>query len=217
MSNVQGLARRAARLLLATALAGCGPSHDGADGTDTASAAAATADSAGAMAGMQHDSAAPGAELGVASRPAARDSNQSFLRMMADHHEGLIAMTGIARPHLAGARTKRDAEKLAAKQKEEQASMERMLEQHYGERLTPAVLPSNQALADSLRAAPAGAAYDATFYQQVIHHHREGVTMTDRFLPTLTGEVKRMAERMKGEQQQEIREFEIRVGAVARG
>src|SRR5215211_5821952 len=81
---------------------------------------------------------APGAELGAASRPAARDSNQSFLRMMADHHEGLIAMTGIARPHLAGARTKRDAEKLAAKQKEEQASMERMLEQHYGERLTPA-------------------------------------------------------------------------------
>lgn len=213
MRNDQGTARRIARVLLAASLAACSTAGDDGAGADSAAAAG---DSAGAMPGMQHDTGTAGMAQGAASRPAARDSNQSFLRMMSDHHEGLVTMAGAARPRLTSATARKDAERLAAKQKEEQTRMKGMLQRSYSEQLTPTPPPGNRAMADSLRAGAAGAAYDSTFYRMVIDHHREGIAMIDRFMPALTGEVKRMAEQMSGEQTREIEEFERKAGP-ARG
>jgi uncharacterized protein (DUF305 family) len=210
MQYDQGTARRAARLLLAAALAACTPGGDERAGADSAAAG----DSAGAMAGMQHDSGMAGM-AGAESRPAARDSNQSFLRMMSDHHEGLIAMADSADDRAQGATAKADARKLLQKQKEEQSRMMGMLRRQYGDSITPMIMPSNRAMLDSTVRAT-GAALDPTFYRQVIHHHREGMGMIDRYMPTLSGEVKRMAEQMSGEQAREITEFERKAGA-ARG
>ena len=58
------------------------------------------------------------------------------------------------------------------------------------------------------RAAPAGAEADRAYEWQVVAHHREGVDMTQRMVPHLTGDVRGMAEKMMGEHQREIEEFE---------
>src|SRR6187455_2089936 len=58
------------------------------------------------MATMNHDMA--GMNQGaMASRSAPKDSNESFLRMMSDHHEGLVAMSDTAMGKL-GATAKAD-------------------------------------------------------------------------------------------------------------
>ena len=158
---------------------------------------AATTDTG--MAGMNH---------GDMGRPAAKDADQEFLRMMADHHEGLIQMATAAMTKGSNATVQGDAHKLHTKQADEQKQMVSMDQSAYGETLTPMVMPSNKAMMDALTA-KTGAEYDRTFYQNVIAHHREGIKMTDDLLPKLTKpEVKQMAEKMKADQQKEIAEFE---------
>jgi uncharacterized protein (DUF305 family) len=185
----------------------CGRSEQGAaDSAGASAAAAAPADSAqGGMAGMQ-----PGA----ANEPAPRDTNQAFLRMMVDHHNGLVAMSDTALPRLAGATAKADAQKLRDKQASEGQQMAQMLQSTYSDAHAPMILPSNQAMIDSVRATPAGAEADRAYYRQVVAHHREGVAMAQRMQPQLTGDVRAMAEKMVAEQQREIQEFERKAGGT---
>src|SRR5688500_7076418 len=99
-----------ATLLLATAAA-CGgdASEEAAAGDTGAAMAAAPADTG--MAGMDHS------KMAGMDRPAARDSNQAFLRMMTDHHEGLVAIADSAEDRAQGAATKTDARQLVEKQR----------------------------------------------------------------------------------------------------
>ena len=83
-----------------------------------------------------------------------------------------------------------------------------MLQRDFGVAHQPSIMPSNQAMADSL-SQKSGADYDMTFHMNVIAHHREGIAMIDRFLPQLTNpQVRQMAERMRADQQKDIQEHE---------
>jgi uncharacterized protein (DUF305 family) len=173
-------------------------------GDQASDTAAPGGDSAAAMAAM------PGHDM---NRPPARDADQEFLRMMVDHHQGLVQMATAAMTKASQSATQGDAHNLHTKQADDQKKMIAQVQSQYGETLLPMVLPSNKAMIDSL-AAKSGAEYDRTFYRNVIAHHREGIRMTDEFLPRLTkADVKQMAERMKAEQQKEIAEFERKAGA----
>lgn len=141
------------------------------------------------------------------NRLPASDADHEFLRVMSDHHEGLIQMATAAMTQAAQSSTRADAHQLHTKQAEEQKSMIAMVESQYGERITPMVLPSHRAMIDSL-ALKTGAAYDRTFYRVVVQHHREAIEMVDEMMPRFTRtEVKQMAERMKVDQQKESAEF----------
>jgi len=183
------------------AISACGDRTNAATDSAAAATAAAASDSVargGGMAGMQH---------GNTNAPAPRDSNQSFLRMMVDHHEGLVAMTDTAMPRLTAA--ERDARTVRTKQDEEQQEMKSMLVSAYGDNHTPMIMPSNSGMLDSVRGSGAGDnGADAVWYLQIDAHHREGVQMIDQMLSHLTGDVRQMAERMRADQQREITEFE---------
>ena len=188
---------------------------------DTASMAGMTHDSMGGMSGMNHDSMAAGNMAGMAGmtsmppedRPHMRmtgNADQDFLRMMSDHHRGLIAMSQLStkgdKKGSAGAQA--DAKKLDTKQEAELDSMTTMLARQFKDKYEPMIMPSNQAMVDQLKS-QSGAAYDKAFYQNVIRHHQQAIRMVDEFSPKLqNAAVERMAQRMKEDQQREIREFE---------
>lgn len=182
----------------------------GGDRTDTAAAPAATM-GAGAnpvdtgmgamshgMAGMDHGA--------MANRGAPRDSNQAFLRMMSDHHQGLVVMSDSAMGKLGGT-AKADAQKLRTDQQKEMDHMLQMLRSDYKDSITPTIMPSNQAMISAVARASSGDA-DRVYYEQVIAHHREGVGMIDRMLPHLSGMSRDMASTARTKQQREIAEFE---------
>ena len=195
-------------VLLSAALAltaACGGGKDDA-ATDTAggtTAATATATDT-SMSGMDHSGM-------TMNRSAPRDSNQSFLRMMSDHHQGLIVMSDTAMGKL-GATAKADAQRLRSDQKAEQERMVQMLSAQYSDSLMPMVMPSNQQMIQAVAQAGSGDA-DRVYYQQVIAHHREGVQMAEKMLPQLTGEPKQMATKSIEKQRKEIAEFEKKAGA----
>ncbi|HEU5175302.1 MAG TPA: DUF305 domain-containing protein [Gemmatimonadaceae bacterium] len=201
MSPLRLILPRFATLGAAAALAfttACGDTGDEA-AEDTAAIAATTPADTGMMGGMDHS------KMAGMNRTAPHDSNQVFLRMMSDHHEGLIMMSDSAR--LQGATAKADAAKLKEKQQREQQEMMSMLRATHNDSITPMMMPSNRAMMDSTMRA-AGAAADSAYYHHVINHHREGIRMTEAILPHLTGEVKAMAEKMMADQRKEITEFE---------
>jgi uncharacterized protein (DUF305 family) len=142
----------------------------------------------------------------MANRSAPRDSNQAFLRMMSDHHQGLVVMSDSAMGKL-GATAKADAQKLRTDQQKEMDHMLQMLRSDYKDSVTPMIMPSNQTMISAVSRASSGDA-DRVYYEQVIAHHREGVQMIDRMLPHLSGMSKDMASTSRTKQQREIAEFE---------
>ncbi len=195
-------ARRASQTLalVTLVLAGCAKSDTPA--IDTASASPTTTPADTGMAGMNHSNM-PGM-----NRPAAKDGDHDFLRMMTDHHEGMVklgtdAMTKGSTPAIQG-----EAHAMHTKQLEEQKTMIGMVQTMYGEVLTPMVMSSNKAMIDDL-ATKSGAAYDKAFYTNAIAHHREAVKMVDDMSPKLANaEVKQMAQKMKADQTKEIAKLE---------
>jgi uncharacterized protein (DUF305 family) len=190
-----------------TAAMACGGRNDAAGdstGATTVGAAAATDTGMAGMAGMDHANM----DMPAMNRSAPRDSNQVFLRMMSDHHQGLIVMSDSAHPRLQSETAHADATKLGQKQKSEQQQMLSMLSRQYQDSVTPTIMSSNRAMIDSVTRTPKGAEADRVYYRQVVAHHREGLQHTEMQLPHLTGEVKQMAERMRTEHQREIAEFE---------
>lgn len=192
-------------LPVALVVGACSGGGDNAS-TDTAggtTAPAATSDTS--MAGMDHSA------MGM-NRSAPRDSNQVFLRMMSDHHEGLFALVDTARPTL-GATAKADAEKMVTMQKGEQDHMLQMLRADYRDSVTPMIMPSNRAMIQAVAGAGASDA-DRVFYQQVIAHHREAIQMAERLQPHLTGMSRQMADKARTDQQREIAALEKKVGGT---
>jgi uncharacterized protein (DUF305 family) len=190
----------------------------GSEARDTATAAPAATMGAGAnpadtgMGAMSHGMA--GMDHGAMSnRAAPRDSNQSFLRMMSDHHQGLIVMSDSAMGKL-GATAKADAQKLRTDQQKEMDHMLQMLRSDYRDSVTPMIMPSNQTMISTVARASAGGA-DRVYYEQVIAHHREGIQMIDAMLPHLTGMSKDMASTARTKHQREIAELERKAAAKA--
>lgn len=188
-----------AATLLASALvlAACGKSDDAAP----ADSAVATSDGAAGTATSADHSM---------NRAPAKDADHEFLRMMSDHHEGMIQMATAAMAKGSNPTVQGDAHRLHTKQLDEQKRMVAMVQSSYAETITPMAMGSNKTMMDQLNS-KSGADYDRAFYSSVVAHHREGIKMVDDFLGRLTKpDVKQMAERMKADQQKEITEFEAK-------
>ena len=217
-ANARRRVVRAAAVLGVAVLPACSADTDASGSADSAGlstdTAAALSGGAGdtGMAGMDHSAMDPAAMANM-NRSPARDSTQTFLRMMSDHHEGLIAMSDSAEERAQDATAKADAQQLLRQQTEEQQRMLTMLRQQYSDTITPTIMPSNRAMLDSL-VRTSGSEFDRLFYHHVIAHHREGIQMIEQNLPQLAPEARQMAERMRTEQQREIEEFERKMGQV---
>lgn len=207
-----------ARFALAASLAvstACSSKSDQAAAGDStagsaagASTGAMTADSAGGMAGMDHSTMGNMGSMAPMGG-ATGDPDRDFLRMMSEHHKGMIAMAHLTIEEKKGsATTQADAEKIDTKQDAELDSMVTTLEQQYKDPYDPKIMPDNQKMVDDLKLL-AGAAYDRMFYQHVVHHHEQATQMIDHHLPMLKdSKIKAMAERMKRDQTREIAEFQ---------
>lgn len=142
-------------------------------------------------------------------------ADQQFLRMISDHHLGMIQMAHAAMHQPgASAEVRAKAQEIDRKQHAEARQMAAMLERDFGDRYEPKVMPDNQQMVERVRQAQ-GAAVDRTFYETVIAHHQEGVQMVGKQLPHLTNpEIRQMAEQMTSDQQREIGELQQKIAAV---
>ncbi len=142
------------------------------------------------------------------------DADHDFLRMMSDHHKGMIAMahpTIESRENLA---VKGDARKLDKAQDAELDMMANKLDRDFKDAYTPKVTAENQRMVDALKG-KTGDDYSKTFLQNVIMHHGEAVKMIDEYLPKAKdASLKTMASKMKADQTKEIAEFKKKLAAM---
>lgn len=154
--------------------------------------------------GMKSDTGMAGM-AGMNESPV-RDADQEFLRMMVDHHQGMVVMADSAIAK-GGAHIKADAREMASKQAAEQKKMLGMLKSDYSDDKMPMVMPSNATMLQRL-AGKTGAELDRQFRENVIVHHEEGLGMIEKYMTRLTrAEVRQMAEKMKADQTREIAEL----------
>lgn len=159
------------------------------------------------------DSAAkgPNATSGMASMAMPGDPDHDFLRMMTDHHKGLILLAHETIESKEKFGVTPIAERLDKEQDAEMDTMNTMLEKTFKDPYAPKVMPEHQGMADELKT-KTGADYDRTFLQSVIKHHQEAVKMIDDYLPTAKmPAIKAMAAKMKATQTNEIAEFQKRL------
>lgn len=194
-----------AAILAVTLTAACGKDADKADSDAQDSAAAATAVGAPMDTGMAGMSGMTGMT---------GNADQDFLRMMSDHHKGLIVMAHMTKDRKEGGTAVADATKLDAAQDMELDHMVTMLEKDFKDAYSPKVLPAHQAMAEALKS-KTGKDYDRTFYQNIIQHHQEAIKMVDGYLPNAKNAMlKQMAEKMKADQTKEIADFQKKVTAL---
>lgn len=180
--------------------------------TDTSATDTAAADTGvvapidtgmGSMRGMDHS---------TMNMPAARDADQEFLRMMVDHHHGLVVMADTALARNPSAAVATEARAMRQKQAAEQKTMTDMLKADYSEDKMPMVMPSNAQMIAHVASA-SGAAVDRAFREQVIAHHEEALRMIAEYETRFTKPaVKSMAEKMRSNQQKEIVRLKVDLG-----
>lgn len=199
------LAAKASTIIITfVALAACSPKPDStADSTAAASSSSVISST---------DTASPPTSSGMAGMTG--DPDRDFLRMMSDHHKGLIAMVHPTLDSKEKLSIKGDAAKMDKKQDAELDKMITMLDQQYKDAYTPSVMPDNQRMVDGL-AGKSGVDYSRTFLQNVITHHKQAIKMVDEYLPKARNpQVKAMAEKMKSDQGKEIADFQKKLGAM---
>lgn len=190
------------RLFLSLVVIAAACARSDTDSASDTSPGAVSADTG--MAGMDHSAMA-------ANRGPARDADHEFLRMMSDHHQGLIEMASAAMNKGSTPQVQGDAHQLHTKQEEEQKQMVDMVRSSYGETLQPMAMPSNKAMNDTLQQ-KSGTDYDRTFYRMVVQHHQEGLRMIDQFRPRVQrAEVRQMIDKMRADQQREIQELNAKM------
>ena len=142
------------------------------------------------------------------------DADRDFLRMMSNHHKGMILMAHMTKQRTDAGSAAADAKKIDAAQDVELDKMMTLLEKTYKDAYAPKVMPDNQAMADELKGKK-GTEYERTFYQNVITHHGEAIKMVDGYLPNArSASVKKMAEKIKADQTKEIAEFQKKLAAI---
>lgn len=207
-SNLFALAALAVVTL--TAAGACAKTDQPPDSAAMAStppvASAATGDSMAAMPGM-----GAGATHDMANMTG--DPDRDFLRMMSDHHKGLIVMARMTKDRKEGTSVA-DARKLDAVQDAELNRMVTILEKDFKDSYAPRVMAEHQAMADVLKA-KTGKEYDRTFYQNIIEHHAQAVKMVDEYLPKAKNTtIRQMAEKMRADQTQEMADFQQRIAKL---
>ena len=166
-------------------------------------------DSTNRMSGMKMDSTGKMGGMAMTGDP-----DRDFLRMMSDHHKGLVEMAHMTKEQKPASSAVPDATKLDTKQDAELDKMQTMLEKTFKDPYTPKVTADNQAMADQLRG-KTGPDYARTFYQNIVKHHQQALTMIEEYLPkSKNATVKQMAEKMKTDQTKEIAEFQKKADAI---
>lgn len=205
--------------LVVASVAAC--SSQSKDGTANAgdSAAGAMAPAPGAasanqpMAGVNVDASMKGMQGsgGMPGMAMTGDADRDFLRMMSDHHKGMIAMAHMAKERNDVGTAAADARKIDAAQDKELDQMVTMLEKDFKDAYSPKVMPDNQAMSDKMKGQK-GTEYERAFYENTITHHQAAVKMVDEYLPKAkSAAIKQMAEKMKSDQTKEIAEFEKKI------
>ena len=188
-------------ILLAAVLVSAACAGDDAETTADTAAAVVTPDTTQLAAGVR--------------RGPARDADHEFLRMMSDHHQGLVTMATAAMNSGGTPQARDDAFAVGQKQDLEMRQMVELIQTAYGEAIEPSIMPSHRAMNDSLQALT-GTQYDRTFYRMIVQHHREGIAMMDDFQSRVQRpEIRQMIDRMRTEQQREIQEFERKAAGSA--
>ena len=194
-----------------TAAIGCTkPGNDRPSGDTTATAASAATPRSDSAA-MVHGDSGLRAMSGMSGMTG--DANHDFLRMMSDHHQGLIALVHptVERQDVSPS-VRADARKFDTAQDAELDTMMTMLEKTYKDPYTPKVMPENKAMNDSTLAT-SGPAFDRAFRAEVIRHHQMGIRRMDQYLPKLTdAKLKTMVQRMRADQTREIAELRQQLG-----
>ncbi len=178
--------------------AACAPGSGDRTATDTAASMRASADQ-------------PVAGAATAAIPSGVPADQEFLRMMADHHKGLILMAHETMERKDKLASASDAKKL---DQEQDADLDRIAAALKGmnDNHTPKASAEAQQMTASLMKL-SKTEFDHAFWQNTIDHHRQGVQMIDKFLPNLTHpDVKTLAERMRSAQVREIDEMTKKLG-----
>jgi uncharacterized protein (DUF305 family) len=157
------------------------------------------------------DTSAHPAAAGMGSMAMTGNPDQDFLRMMSDHHKGLIAMVHLTVESKDKLTTKPIAARLDKAQDAELDKMVTMLEKDFKDAYAPKMTPDNQALLDELKG-KTGAEFDRTFLTNIIKHHEGALKMIDEYLPKAKSPaIKAMAEKMKAVQSKEIVEFQAKL------
>ena len=142
------------------------------------------------------------------------DPDHDFLRMMSDHHKGLIALVHMTQGRSGVGTAKADATKLDKAQDAELDQMMTMLEKTYKDPYAPKVVPEHQAMAAALKPM-SGKGYERTFYEDIVKHHSEAIPMIDAYLPKAkSASVKAMAEKMKADESREITDFQQKLAKL---
>jgi uncharacterized protein (DUF305 family) len=211
-SHVLTLAAASAILVAA----GCSSADRSADSAAASgamtSSGSATMDSMPGMNTQAGSGAQSGSMQGMAGMTG--DPDHDFLRMMSDHHKGLIQIAHMTKDRKDVGTAAVDATKLDTKQDTELDQMVTMLEKDFKDPYAPKVMPEHQQMAEELEA-KSGKDYERAFYQDIIKHHQEAVKMVDDYLPRGKNAVlKGMAQTMKADQQKEIQEFQQKVARL---
>jgi uncharacterized protein (DUF305 family) len=142
------------------------------------------------------------------------DADHDFLRMMSDHHKGLILLAHMTKDRKDVGTAAADAAKLDAVQDKELDEMVTMLEKDFKDPYAPKVMSEHQAMADDLKT-KSGKDYERTFYQDIIKHHQGAITMIDVYLPKAKNPmIKQMAEKMKAVQTKQITEYQQKLAKL---
>jgi uncharacterized protein (DUF305 family) len=199
-------------VLLLSACSTADKAPDTAAAAGTASVSASPMDSMAGVGTPTGSSAMSGGMHDMANMTG--DSDRDFLRMMSDHHKGLIQLAHMTKEKKDVGTAAQDAMKLDTKQDKELDHMVTMLEKDFKDPYAPKVMPAHQQMADALKAKSAKD-YERTFYQDIVTHHQEAVKMIDDYLPKgKNAMLKSMAQTMKSDQQKEIRDFEQKIAKL---
>lgn len=206
---------KASRLPLATALvsfslgvAACGTQEKVPDTARMAPGAASHGMLPDSMAAMAGTAATPG----MAAQSG--DADHDFLRMMSDHHKGLIALVHMTQDRRGIGTAKADAAKMDQTQDAELDTMMTMLEKTYTDPCAPKVMPEHQAMATALEPM-SGKGYERSFYGDIVKHHTQAITVIDGYLQKAkSADVKAMAEKMKVDQTREIADFQKKLAKM---
>ena len=178
----------------------------------TGTVGAAPTDSTAAMSSQSSSKVGSGEMQGMANMTG--DADHDFLRMMSDHHKGLIQLAHMTKERKDVGTATQDATRLDTRQDKDLDQMVTMLEKEFKDPYAPKVMPEHQRMAVELEA-KSGKDYQRLFYQDVIKHHQEAVKMVDDYLPNAKNAMlKGMARTMRADQQQEIRQFEQKVAKL---
>lgn len=204
--------RRVAAVFVASTMAGLAACAAGEKKADSAAAVAAANASPAAASTDPMGASKAGAMPGMPAMTG--DADHDFLRMMSDHHKGLIEIVHMTQDKKDIGSASRDATKLDTKQDRELDHMMTMLEKDYKDAYAPKILAEHQRMIDDLKT-KAGKEYVRTFYQDIIKHHQEALKMIDGYLPNAKNAMlKGMAQTMKTDQAKEIREFQQKVAKL---